>query len=465
MWATFEQTVRKCPEAMAVLVGSESLSFTALRSLALEWADVLHATGVSPGERLVLPAKTDARWLALPLAAWRLGAVPVPVAAQDVADDRAKQVGGRVVQIDQTVEIGPSHMYDAEVPENLGSIVFTSGSSGIAKGVMQTQATLREASLGVAGVVGYGPGDRILCWVSPGHDYGWVQILATYVLGTTLVLPATQAPEAVREAMDDHRPTVLGGVPSVYAKWVQGLADLGCGDSVRIVMSTGAPMPRSVFDGLPQLFPGARRSLNYGLTETFRSASGTPECAEVAGRVVPGAKLWILNEDGAQCCPNEVGEIVHGGAGTFAGYWNDPERTARQLRAAPDGQGLAVWTGDFGRIDADGWLRVEDRRDRVIKSFGLKVSLSLVERTLAAVSGVSDVVAVPTPHPLAGQALCVFVEGMPGATLEARTLKQAARRLLPPESRPVALRILPKMPRLPSGKPDLTALVRSALDT
>ena len=294
------------------------------------------------------------------------------------------------------------------------------------------------------------------------HDYGWTQLLAMYVLGLTLVLPAVPGVVGLPEAVERHRVTVIGGVPSVYAGLTRGVSDIRARDmaSVRVVMSTGSLMPHRVWDDLGALFAGARRVLNYGLTETFRSATlraGDEGYAPgVVGSALPGSGLCVVDAAGHVLPAGQWGEVVHRGAGVFEFYWDDPEQTALRRRVDPvTGQGFAVWTGDLGCLDDQGRLTLGDRIDRVVKVMGLSASPLKVEQVLRAVPGVEAAAVVWRAHEMLGAELHAFVVGG-----EVRAVAAACRAGLAAHERPRKVHVVAALPLTASGKVDLVALQR-----
>jgi long-chain acyl-CoA synthetase len=462
-WARFCQTVAARGDHPALLMGDQVVSLVDLGRKARRAAAALVAQGVGPGDRVILRLPNGVDAMALPAAIWAVGAVPVlvPLDLQPAAlADIAARTSPRLT-LTEAPEGEAEHLGSASA--DVGSIVFTSGSTGRPKGVVQRQETLIDGAERVAQAVGFGPDDRLLSAVPWSHDYGWTQLLALYALGVTLVLPAIPGLAGLPEAMERHRATVLGGVPSVYAGLTRGVSDLGTRDrsSVRVVMSTGSAMPQRIWDDLGRMFPQARRVLNYGLTETFRSATlraGDEGLApRLVGSALQGAGLAIVGPEGQVRPAGEWGEIVHRGAGVFEGYWDDPDQTALRRRVDPvTGQGWAVFTGDRGMLDDAGRLTVGDRLDRMVKVMGLAASPLAIETVLRAVPGVDAAAVVFRPHDTLGSELHAFVVGE-GTQ---KVAEEACRAVLAPHERPRRFHRVDALPLTASGKVDLVALTQ-----
>ena len=326
-WQVFCRTVAARGAHPALVQGDLTLSFAELGALARHRAAALGTLGIGQGDRVILHLNNGPDAAALPVAIWALGAIPVfapgDLSACALADIASRTSAKAIVSdtIDRSAGAPVWHPaaltgaaeFSGSVSEGgIGSIVFTSGSSGRPKGVVQLQSTLLDGAARVAQAVGFNATDRLLCAVPWSHDYGWTQLLALYTLGLTLILPATPGLALIPEAVERHRPSVLGGVPSVYGGLTRSISDIAARDrgSVRLIMSTGSPMPARIWADLASLFPQTRRCLNYGLTETFRSATlraqDEPLAPGITGSALPGSDLCIVDATG-QPLPSPAG--------------------------------------------------------------------------------------------------------------------------------------------------------------
>ncbi len=233
-----------------------------------------------------------------------------------------------------------------------------------------------------------------------------------------MVLPEERSGNGVLAALERHRPTVLAGYPSLFAELALGLAPTRQTrrDSPRLMTNTGSRISRPAFEALLELFPQAEVSLNYGLTETYRTASLPPHLArshpDSVGFGIEGVEVLVLRPDGSRAAADEGDEIVHRGAGAFRGYWNDADRTARVLRPDPERGPDAppvVFTGDLGRISGEGLLYFHGRRDRQIKVLGAIVSPEEVEALLAASGLVREASVTSLAHDILGEVLVACV--------------------------------------------------------
>jgi long-chain acyl-CoA synthetase len=500
LWQRFRQVAARRAEDPAIRQGDRAIGFAGMLAQASGWAAALP---VAPGARVVIAAENSIAMAAAVPGIWARGAIPVFVHAEAPESHllhAMQKTGARVLLHDPGrvpsglgAGLGPGVAAlaldavapgDADAlpeapgqgPEAPGSIVFTSGSTGLPKGVVQAAATLASGVDRVAAALGYRPGDTILCPIPFAFDYGWGQLLSLLLGGIPLVLPEPRGAIGLCAAIAQHRPSILAGVPAVFADLLAGLAPIREIDRspVRLITNTGSRIPDPVRTELVALFPQAALSLNYGLTETYRSATLPVDQAArhpaSVGHALPGVDLSVLRPDGTEAAPGEEGEIVHRGAGVFLGYWDEPERSAQVLRPDPFWTDptrpapKAVFTGDLGHKDAEGRLYIHGRRDRQMKSMGVRVSPDEVEGLLLASGLVREAAVVARPHEMLGD-LIVAVVSLPDrsdAAAALKALKRHARAMMSPYMQPRDWIVLAELPRNPNGKVDYPALKRLA---
>ncbi|MBG6211986.1 acyl-coenzyme A synthetase/AMP-(fatty) acid ligase [Labrenzia sp. EL_126] len=490
-WQRFEHTAQRCGSSPAIVAGRCSIHFERLYQAATGWAAKLDLT---TGDRVVVSAANGPEMAAAVAGIWAKGAIPVLVNAEAPLkhiDHAISLTGANAlivdrdrprIEIDMPVfELGllpaPAPLPPlVQQPANLpASIIFTSGSTGLPKGVTQSAATLIDGAARIGAMLGYKSGERILCPVPFSFDYGWGQLLSTLFEGHCLVLPDPPNSFGLCAAIAKHRPTVLAGVPAVFSDLFAGLAPIENTDrsSIRLITNTGSSIPAPIWKRLCDLFPNSDVALCYGLTETYRSS-----CLPVAeardhpmsiGYGVPGASLSVIDELGRECAPEEEGEVIHRGAGVFMGYWGDPEKTAQTLRPDPLWlhnkklqAPLVVYTGDLGRKDANGRLYVHGRRDRQIKSMGVRVSPSEIEALLLECPDVTQAAIVTRPHDALGHMIVAVVVLTGEKKTALKALKRHARSSMSRYMQPRDWIVLEALPRNANGKIDYPALRQRA---
>jgi len=170
----------------------------------------------------------------------------------------------------------------------------------------------------------------------------------------------------------------------------------------------GAPMPPPTIERLAQKLPGLALMNAYGATETTSPATLMPpylthEHGDSVGPAVACGELRVVDDDGAAVAPGDSGEVWIGGPMVVPGYWHNPEATAREFS-----QGF--WhSGDVGSLDANGFLRVFDRKKDMINRGGYKVYGVEVEAVLAAHPAVVEAAVIGAPCPVLGERVHAFV--------------------------------------------------------
>lgn len=491
LWRQFEAVARHEADRPALILGERQLSYAQLHDLALSASGALAAQGLGPGGRCLVYAGNSLELAAAILGAWRLGGIIVlvndeaplshfahaaAITEPAVAIAEAKTLEAAAGAVSCPVLALPlagaatqppaASIHDLEP----ASILFTSGSSGMPKGVTQSHANLLAGCRMVAEHLGLRPDDRIVCPIPWAFDYGYGQLLSTVLLGITQVLPEARNPFGICAAIETHRPTILAGLASLFALLIRGVSpiretDLG---SLRLVTNTGGKISPAIYAEMSEMFAHCEISLNYGMTETYRSA-GLPAALAAThptsvGVAYPGVSIAVIREDGTEAAPDEVGEIVHRGTGVFLGYWGLPEATAKVRRpdplwaheqvAAP----MAVFSGDLGWKDADGLLYVKGRRDRLIKSMGVRVSPDEIETILRRSGLVQDVAVVGVPHEMIGEMVVAAITLADGVEDPVRALKIFARNEMSQHMQPREYRVVDAFPLTPNGKPDFGRL-------
>ncbi|WP_340264231.1 acyl-CoA ligase (AMP-forming), exosortase A system-associated [Sphingobium mellinum] len=453
----------------------------------------LAAFGLDRGARV-------ASWIAkgpvaalMPLAAPRAGLVHVPInpllkhaqVAHILADSGARLLIGTGGRLDT---LGPGDVPDgcrllreeeaasamsvgdplppsgADV-QDLAAILYTSGSTGRPKGVMLSHANLWLGAVSVADYLGMGPHDRTLCVLPFSFDYGQNQLFSTWIAGGCVCPLDYLTPRDVMKAIDRRAVTTLAGVPPL---WVQ-LTELSWAPEVagklRRITNSGGALTRPLVAKLRSLFPNADLFPMYGLTEAFRSTYLPPSLVdshpESMGSAIPHAEILVVRPDGSVTDDEEVGELVHCGPLVAQGYWEDPMRTAERFRPTPAASrydGMAVWSGDSVRRDAQGLLYFVGRDDAMIKSAGNRISPTEVEEAAVAVPGVAEAVAFGVKDDRLGQAVRLLIRS---SDLDAAAIVEARLKAdLPNFMHPRDIIRLEAFPRTPNGKIDRVALVR-----
>ena len=466
----------------------------------------LRAAGFRPGDRLaVLLHRSVDEAIAL-LAAAAAGGLAVPI-HQKLKDDQVAHVladaapfavvtsatrllalrdAGRMLASRRLFAAGPDALPPALTatpfaalagdPSTLvaptsrtpAALLYTSGSTGLQKGIVQDHHNLALGAALVADYLALQPTDHLLALLPFGFDYGLNQLLSALHVGCRVTAADHLGAGELAQLLRNVRPTGLAGVPSLWHEVATGLANgtlsPADGASLRYVTNSGGVLRTADSSVLRSTWPHVRVFAMYGLTEAFRSAFLDPaefdRFPDSFGRALPGVELLLVDPGtGAVLEGPAVGELVHAGALVAHGYWRRPEETARRFRPDPrGGGGIAVWSGDIVRRDAAGRHWFVGRADRLLKVQGHRVSPDEVAAAVAGLPGVGEVVVFGLDGGADGHRIVLALAGDPAdPTLESRVRRQCRARL-PSYMQPAIVRVLPTLPHNANGKVDEAAL-------
>jgi acyl-CoA synthetase (AMP-forming)/AMP-acid ligase II len=341
---------------------------------------------------------------------------------------------------------------------DLASIIYTSGSTGDPKGVMLTHRNMLTAATSITRYLENVEDDVILGVLPLAFDYGLYQMIMSVRTGARLVLERSFAyPAQVLTAMVHEGVTGFPGVPTIFAVLAE-LKTLGEFDfsKIRYVTNTAAALPVKHITKLRELFPTARIYSMYGLTECKRCTYLPPADIDrkptSVGIAIPDTELWLVDEDDKRLGPNEVGQLVIRGATVMRGYWEKPEATAKKLKPGPLPGEFVLYTGDFCRLDDEGYLYFVGRMDDIIKSRGEKVAPKEVENVLYNIKGVRDAAVIGVPDDILGQAVKAFVVLEQGMALSTKDIQRECQLKLEGFMVPKYVEIVPDLPKTTTGK-------------
>jgi len=264
-------------------------------------------------------------------------------------------------------------------------------------------------------------------------------------------------PAQVVKRMADEGVTGLPGVPTVFAV-LAGMKSLAEHDlsRIRFVTNTAAALPLKHIQALRQLFPGALVYSMYGLTECKRCTWLPPADLHrkpgSVGIAIPNTEMWIVDDDGRRVPPNTVGKLVIRGATVMKGYWEKPEATAKMLKPGPLPGEMVLHTGDYCRMDEEGYLYFVGRADDIFKSGGEKVAPKEIESVLYDIPGVKEAAVIGVPDELLGHAVKALIVLEEGTTLSEKDVQRACRGKLEHYFVPKHVQFVAELPRTSTGK-------------
>jgi len=343
---------------------------------------------------------------------------------------------------------------------DLATIIYTSGSTGEPKGVMSAHYNVVAAATSIVRYLENVEDDIILDALPLSFDYGLYQILMAFLFGGTVVLEKSFAyPYKVIEKLIQEQVTGFPIVPTMVAILLQmddlSKFDLSC---LRYITNTAAALPVAYIRKLQALFSHVKIYSMYGLTECKRTLYLPPDQLDrrpgSVGIAIPNEEVFIVNEEGQEVGPEEVGELVVRGSNVMQGYWNAPEETARVFRAGRYRGEALLYTGDLFRKDEEGFLYFVARKDDMIKTKGERVSPKEIENALCEMDGVVEAAVIGVPEEIFGQAIKAFIVTKEESSLTEKMILKYCTKNLEPFMVPKYIEFPDSLPKTPNGKID-----------
>ena len=484
---------RETPDAVALVWDGGVLSYGQLDRRANWLAQRLVSLGVGPDAPVGVCLERSPELIAAVLAIWKAGGAYVPldptypmrrlammlddVAPPVVVSSAAHAVrlpleAQEVVLLDEdwSTEDDPGPA-SGVAAEHLAYLLYTSGSTGVPKGVMVEHRSLANHMAWMLRTFSFDAQDRILFKTPASFDASVWELVAPLLCGGRIVVLSAGAekdPDEIVAACIRHDVTVAQFVPSIL-DLIADHPDLDRCQSLRHLFAGGEALSQRLVARLRNRLPGCAVHNLYGPTEATIDATSFT-CPEPwplhtktvpIGRPIDNVRAYVLDEHSTPVPVGVTGELYLGGVAVARGYWRRPELTAE--RFSPDTfvpGGRIYRTGDRARWRSDGLLEFLGRLDDQIKVRGFRIELAEVEAALAAHESVHEA-AVALIDDDNGRRLVAYFTSRNGATLSVGELRSWLDQRLPGWMIPAGFFELGKMPRQPSGKIDRTALPAS----
>ena len=452
-------------------------------------AHALVRLGVQPGDRVVVMLPNCPQVMQSYGGILRVGAVIVPVifllgeaeVAHIVADSEARVVitsSDMVGKIEKQIGVlpnlrhvllvsgggqsglrsfeeetdGESDRFEA-IPRgdgDLAVILYTSGTTGTPKGVALSHANLESNARASASLFELDR-ERWGVGVLPlSHSYGLTVMNAGHILGTRSALLRWFNPEEVLKTIQEFRAEAMSGVPTMFVYLLNYPGASAYDTSTMRVWGSGAaPLPVEVVEPFEHRF-GGKLLEGYGLTEASpvvaaHRLSGVRKLGSV-GQPIPGVTVSIRDDDDRALPVDEVGEVCVQGPNVMVGYYRNPEETAKTIR------GGWLRTGDMGRLDADNYLYIVERKKDLIIRGGFNIYPRDVEEALYAFPGVAEAAVIGLPDTLMGEEVVAFVVLKPGQAATADEVAGFCQARLAKYKCPKEIRFVDALPKSPVGK-------------
>jgi HIP---CoA ligase len=488
----------------AIADGNLRLSFDQVADAMTRTGRALVASGVQPGDRVVLWAPNSAAWVVAALGIQACGAWLVPLNTRYQVEEAAyiieqadptvvmavddflgtdyltrlrdaapEAVAGRQLVavpapgrlahhpwdafLARAEDVAPeqlAHRLAAITEDHISDVIFTSGTTGRPKGVMLRHGTSMRAFSEYNTGTRLSRGDRHAIVVPFFHCFGYkAGWMLDLMVGATTYPLAVFEPETLMELISTERITHLGGPPTLFLSILdhprRRQYDLG---SLRSVLVSATAVDPSLIRRLKAELGIQGAISGYGLTESHALVSvadpdDEPEViATTVGRPIPGVEVQVVDDNGAPMPTGEAGEILVRGYTLMDGYFRDPAATAS---AMADGW---LKTGDVGVLDDGGYLRITDRKKDLYMTGGFNVSPVEVERTLLRFEKVAEVAVVGVPDRHFGEVGAAFVVPRDGVSIEAEEVTAYARQHLANFKVPRLINLVDSLPKNSMGK-------------
>ncbi|WP_394219887.1 fatty acid--CoA ligase family protein [Halobacillus trueperi] len=366
-------------------------------------------------------------------------------------DLETSSLNGKMKSFTSVVEEG-SLDYEASPLDNqdVGVILYTSGTTGKPKGAMLTHQNLYSNATDVADYLKITADDRVIATLPMFHVFCLTVCLNAPVMngGTVLIVPKF-SPQEVFATAEEHQATVFAGVPTMYNYLLQtGKEQAPTFRHMRLCISGGSSLPVALLESFEKQF-NVRVSEGYGLSEaspvTAFNPLDRPRKAGSIGQNIKNVENKVVDELGEELPAGEVGELIVKGPNVMKGYYKLPEETAVTIR---DGW---LYTGDMARQDEDGYFYIVDRKKDMILVGGYNVYPREVEEVLYQHEDVTEVAVVGAPDPELGETVISFVVSK-NPTLTDAQLTEYCRDHLAKYKVPSRIEFMSELPKNTTGK-------------
>ena len=486
---------RRLGNATALIEGGERRTFAELWDECRATASALLARGVKSGDRIAIWAPNSREWVVAAIAAQTCGAAIVPLNTRlkgREAGDILRRTNARLLftvtgflGIDYPALLAGEDLHNLSeivlldrdfpafissgkgardpavdtvlsqlTPEHISDIMFTSGTTGVPKGVLMTHGGILP-QVGVwIGNTGLSEGERYLIanpfFHSFGMKVGWVACL---VAGAVMVpMPQFDVSEAIR-LIEQERIAFLPGPPTIFQMLLAERERRPFDSSSLRGGTTGAAtVPPVLIERIRSELGMQDIITAYGMTECVNITSCRPGdpvdlIANTCGAAIPGNEVIIADNDGRELPRGETGEILVRGIGVMRGYLDDPIATAEAI----DQDGW-LHTGDVGTMDDAGYVRITDRKKDMFISGGFNCYPAEIEKLLTAHPAISMVAVIGIPDERMGEVGKAFVVLRPGLTLTADELIAWSRENMANYKVPRHVSFIDELPRNAAGK-------------
>lgn len=461
-----ERSARRWPDKPVLVSADPATDSTthATTHSAIDWARCearagglaarLAASGIGIGDRLALDIEDPSELVIALFGALKTGATVTPLNPRLTPDERAKILAdlAPTLVVDAVGDEEAAFPARDVAPDDCAIILYTSGSTGLPKGVRLSHRATEFALISWRDpVMDLSPGDISLSALPLAHSLGiFGSVMAPLLAGGSVAFLPRFTPEGALAAIARHRVTVFPGVATMFRRILDtpeiATTDLG---SLRYALSGAAPCPWELADAWRKA-TGVRIVRGYGMTELFRpisySAADPDDRPDSIGRAVPEVDLLVVDEDEIPLAAGETGELWIKSPACMSEYLGKPAETDAVL---DDG-----WfkTGDLAAVSEDGFVRIVGRKKDMIIRGGYTVAAGEVEAMLLTHPAISEAAVIGVADADLGEEVAAFVTVKPNADPSAEEIIAFCRERMAGYKYPRHVRFQPDMPKGPAGK-------------
>jgi len=484
-------SAKKHPDKVAIRHEDREITFRELDTNCSRLAKGLGALGLSPGERCVVMMPNSIHSVTVYYALAKLGAAVIPVnflykvheLSHIFSDSAPKAFIGSATHLDEPRKVlksmkrGPAirlalgaendpdfqdlegaYSDAADFPahatrdHDILNILYTSGTTGVPKGVMLSHWNLGRNAKVVAEMRGYIEPETVVIGVLPlFHIYGITSAMnVSMYLGLTIQLFSQFDPEGVIETVEKEAHTLFFGVPTMINRLIQvGSEKPPRRSSLKFCISGGASLPVEFIKRFEALFD-TKIHEGYGLTECpvcVENPYGRPTKPGSIGLPIPEFAAKVVDEEGKEVPAGQPGELIIKGPGVMEGYLNREKETAETIK---DGW---LYTGDIARMDEEGFFYIVDRKKELVIRGGFNIYPREVEEVLYQIPEVLEAAVYGVPHKDLGEEIAAVVVLKEGARIDAKDIQAYVKERVAPYKYPRMIQLVNELlPKSGSGK-------------
>lgn len=447
------------PDAVALECGAEQWSWGRLDQTANKVAQRLLALGCELGDRVAFLSPNGLEYVAALIGALRAGCAIVPLApmlASDVVAKMLEDSQARLIFLHastmHSIETAPSRLRvrgacvvleggdsrgedfqswvetceprspaDTIPAEATFNIIYSSGTTGVPKGILHSHALRTFQVDGMRAAYGFSAETRTIVATGFYSNYGLMALMGTLAAGGTALFAPKLTPQALYQ-LCAKQPATHGFLVPMQIGQLLAREDFDAHvEKLHMLkISAGSALAPNLKRAVLDEWPGGLIDI-YGMTEggfvTVLEAHRHPDKLDSVGKPIAGSEMRIVDESGREAPVGEAGEIVGWSKAVMLGYHNRPGADADLHWRAADGR-MFLRTGDIGRLDSDGFVYVVDRKKDMIISGGLNIYAADIERIVARHPAVAEVCVVAVPSQKWGESPLAIVVGRPGVQID-----------------------------------------------